>query len=285
LFSFREVRAHAGQHRPRYLVVPVGLVVAAGATAALLSQQQLAVALLGYFGWQFFHYQKQNLGLVALAAASQHVPPPTRIERRSIMATGWAGIAALLVHPGTLQLPLHPRLGWYPAVPFAVAGAGFAVCAAVGILALLARRPGDRPIGFCATYLVGLCFPLPIFVFSSPYAAVGGMTIAHGLQYLVLVGMVTAGPADDRAPLARLVILASAAVAVGAGMSVASHLHTGGDIARVGYGAYLGVVMAHFVADAGLWRLRDAFPRRFLSSRLPSLLQQPAVPATDASPS
>jgi hypothetical protein len=38
---------------------------------------------------------------------------------------------------------------------------------------------------------------------------------------------------------------------------------------------YLGVVMAHFVIDAGLWRLRDSFPRRFLASRMPYLLRTP----------
>jgi hypothetical protein len=36
---------------------------------------------------------------------------------------------------------------------------------------------------------------------------------------------------------------------------------------------YLGVVMAHFVIDAGLWRLWDAFPRRFLTARMPYLLR------------
>jgi hypothetical protein len=30
--------------------------------------------------------------------------------------------------------------------------------------------------------------------------------------------------------------------------------------------------MAHFVIDAGLWRLRDEFPRGFMRSRLPYLL-------------
>jgi hypothetical protein len=30
--------------------------------------------------------------------------------------------------------------------------------------------------------------------------------------------------------------------------------------------------MAHFVIDAGLWRLRDEFPRTFLRDSLPYLL-------------
>jgi hypothetical protein len=30
--------------------------------------------------------------------------------------------------------------------------------------------------------------------------------------------------------------------------------------------------MTHFVVDAGLWRLRDEFPRRWLTERVPQLL-------------
>jgi hypothetical protein len=283
LFSFREVRAHAGRHRTRYVAIPLMLVVAASVTAGLLSPRGLAVVLLGYFGWQFFHYQKQNLGLAALAATSLRVTSLTRVERLAIMATGWSGIAALILRPGTLQLPLHRLAGWYPDVALDVATAAFVASIAIGCLALLVRRSTDRPIGYCAIYLVALVFPLPIFVFSSPYAAVGGMTIAHGLQYLVLVGMVTAGPAGNRASLARTVTLSTVALVAATGLSAASHLHAGGHGARLIYGAYLGVVMSHFVVDAGVWRLRDAFPRRFISARLPSLMSPTPSPATDAS--
>jgi hypothetical protein len=36
--------------------------------------------------------------------------------------------------------------------------------------------------------------------------------------------------------------------------------------------------MAHFVVDAGLWRMREQFPRAFLGSRLPWLIPQAARP-------
>jgi hypothetical protein len=59
---------------------------------------------------------------------------------------------------------------------------------------------------------------------------------------------------------------------------VTSHLHSGGPAVRLVFGAYLGAVMAHFVVDAGLWRLRDPFPRAFLARRVPYLMQTaPAV--------
>jgi hypothetical protein len=40
---------------------------------------------------------------------------------------------------------------------------------------------------------MALFFFGPVFHFHSPYAAVGGMTIGYGLQYLLLVGLVAAG--------------------------------------------------------------------------------------------
>jgi len=37
------------------------------------------------------------------------------------------------------------------------------------------------------------------------------------------------------------------------------------------FGLTLGVTMAHFVIDAGIWRLRDEFPRRYIGAAFPFL--------------
>ena len=54
----------------------------------------------------------------------------------------------------------------------------------------------------------------------------------------------------------------------GALLSGASHLHGFPPAIRLVFGAYLGVVTAHFVIDAGFWRMRDPFPRAFLACAL-----------------
>jgi hypothetical protein len=118
-------------------------------------------------------------------------------------------------------------------------------------------------------YLMALLFCLPVFVFGSPYAAVGGMTVAHGMQYLLLVGLVAAG---SGARLVRLAALCNVALLGGVALEKASHLHGAALAERPLFGAYLGVVMAHFVIDAGLWRLRDPFPRAFLARHVPYLV-------------
>jgi len=281
LYTLPEVREYARQRPARLILLPAALVVMSGAAAAVVSPATLAWCLLPYYAWQFFHFQKQNLGLAALAASSRRTASLRPAERRAIMTAGYAGIAGLIAHPGLLQLRTGlPGLGrLYPA-----AAAVFAGAVAAGVAAAARRPGGNGPSGFRVVYLISLGFFLPVFVFRSPYAAVGGMTVAHGLQYLLLLGLVAAGrrPAAGRA--IRLAVRAKIAQAGGAVLSAASHLHGAAATAgRVAFGAYLGAVMAHFVIDATLWRLRDPFPRAFLAARVPGLLPD-RVPAADGSP-
>jgi len=277
LYTLPEVRGFSREHRTRLVLLPAGLILATALLAGALAPATMAWFLLPYYAWQFFHFQKQNLGMAALAASSRRAAPLRPVERRALMTAGYAGIAGLIAHPGLLQLRLDPRLGLiYPA-----AAAVFAGAVGVGVMTV-ARRPGGG-VAFRAVYLTSLCFFGPVFAFGSPYAAVGGMTIAHGLQYLLLVGLVAAGNGQLPGRALRLAILCNVALVGGAVLSAASHLHGAAFAGRLAFGAYLGTVMAHFVLDASLWRLRDPFPRAFLASRVPGLLP-PRVPAPDGSP-
>jgi hypothetical protein len=227
----------------------------------------MAWVLLPFFAWQFHHFQKQNIGMVALSASSARLGGLRRAERRAIYAAGLCGVVGLVAHPALLQLDVRPVLG--DAFPGAAFGYGVAVLAG---LVVLSRRPaGDHPASFSALYVTALLFPLPIFVFTSPYAAVGGMTIAHGLQYLLLVGLVARGAERGAVRHRDVTLLCAVGLAGGVLLSVLSHLHSATPSLRVLFGVYLGVVCAHFVVDAGLWRLRHPFLRAFLSARVPFL--------------
>ena len=272
LYTLPDVRAHVAARPLRYAWIPAGLVVAGAVTAAALSPAAMAWLLLAYFGWQFFHFQKQNLGMAALAASVHRVRPLGRAERRALMGAGGAGILGLLAHPGLLQLRVHPSRG-----DVHRGGAVVRRRAGFGVVALVRRPAADRPAGFCAMYLMALLFSLPIFAFRSPYAAVGGMTIAHGFQYLLLVGLVAAGNRRGTSRWLRLAVFANVALVGGALLSGASHLHGFPPVIRLVFGAYLGVVMAHFVIDAGFWRMRDPFPRAFMARHVPGLVPSRAT--------
>lgn len=269
-----DVRRHAVTNDRRGLIgLPLCCIVACGIAAFLIPVHLLDWVLLAVFAWQFHHFQKQNLGLVALAATSAGLRGPRPLERRLIMFAGLCGIAALLSEPRLLQLDMYRPLGVVTATAFT----GYVAALVVGSFVLFRTR-GERPVSYCALYLAALLFPLPIFIFRSPYAAVSGMTIGHGLQYLFLMGLVAQGGRTAGPRHREFAWVCAIALAGGLALSAASHLHVSGSAALRGvFGLYVGLVCVHFLVDARLWRLSRPFPRAFLGARLPFLI--PPVPS------
>jgi hypothetical protein len=232
--------------------------------AEFIGATPLGWIVLALLGWQFVHFQKQNLGLAALAASAHGASSLTSDERNALVGAGLAATLAIIARPDLVGLPIFDDLD----AIVLTAALAFAGATIVGVRSLMTRPCDERPVAFAAMYLTGFAFWLPVFVFRSPFAAVGGLVIAHGLQYLLLVALISPG----RAPVAVAFVAAIA-------LSAVSHLHGTGTPTVWLYGLFLGATASHFVVDAGLWRLRDPFPRRFLASRLPYLVR-----AIDRSP-
>jgi hypothetical protein len=268
LFTVPAVRVHVAGHRAQYIWVPCALVIVAAVLAAVLPPPRYSWLLLPFFAWQFFHFQRQNLGMSALAARITGVATPGRFERAGLTLSAIGGILGLVTRPHLLGL----RVGSATELGHTLAGVAFLAGVGLGVIALRQRLPAQRSLGFCVVFLTSLLFFVPSFVFGSPYAAVAGMTIGHGMQYLLLVGLVAAGRRDRQPRLRGPTLLGNVAILGGIILATASHQHSGPPAVRLLFGAYVGAVMAHFVVDAGLWRLRDPFPRQFLTERVPYLL-------------
>jgi hypothetical protein len=264
LFTNPNVRSYAWEQRGRYVWAPLGLVTTGIVLSVAAGPRLMAWAILLLLAWQLHHFQKQNVGQVALTGLSLDVASLRPGERTAICTTGAAGMAEVCAHPGLLQLHVRPPLGGHLAL---LATALLLVGVAGGTLALTRRPRSDRPLRFSVMYGLALLFPLPVFVFTSPYAAVGGLTMAHGLQYLLLMGLVAAGN-DRRKRIGGVVALGAMAVLGGVVLNLISHLHGDGQPLRLFFGVYLGLLAGHFVVDAGIWRLREPFVRSFLSQRV-----------------
>jgi hypothetical protein len=273
LYTVPEIRAHVRAHPRRYVTVPLALVLGTAAVAALLPPSAFVWLLIPFFAWQFFHFQKQNLGMAALAGAGYRAGSMSTAERRAVVAAGCAGTAGLLLHPHLLDLAVDHRLD----ALFPLAGVAFAAAVGWGLVAVARRPPAGRPWPFVAVYATSLLFFAPVFVFDSPYRAVAGIVLAHGYQYLLILALLAGSRSLGGSRVLGPALLLNIALLGGLALATASHLHDGAAAARAVYGAYLGVTMAHFVVDAGIWRLRDEFPRQFLTSRLPYLLARPKV--------
>ena len=204
LYTLSDVRAHAARH-------PTGT---SGCRSASLQEERSALPralpsrltwlLLPYFAWQFFHFGNRTW---AWLPSQRRRPAGGAIASSGAPSVGARRCCGHRRAHGAPGPPPTPRRLSDRAL-FTLAELAFAGAVVIG-LAALARRPAEeRPLAFCVVYLLALIFSLPVFVFASPYAAVGGMTIAHGFQYLLLVGLVAAGGrrgstrAQDRPPLA-----------------------------------------------------------------------------------
>lgn len=267
-FTLSEVRAHARAHPLRFIVVPCVLVVATAVLEMLISPRRFAWFFVFYLAWQYWHYQKQNVGMAALAGISSRSRSLLPLERKCVIAAGVAGIAGLLAHPKLLGLTTYDTIRHV----FPIAAVAYVVVVVVGLLALVKPGQPRRPLAFTVMYLMSLLFFAPVFLFSSPFAAAFSFAIAHGYQYLLLVAMLAGSSRLGRSRVLNLAALLLIAWLGGVALEHAMHGSVKSVVDRGLFGAALGVVMSHFVIDAGLWRLRDEFPRTFLTENLPYLL-------------
>ncbi len=270
LGRFPEVRAQLRERPVRRLAAPATLLVMLCATAALVPVVRFTDVVLAFLAWQLWHFQKQNLGLVALAASRQRGAIIRRSERIALRAAGAFGIVSLVARPGLLNLHLHPL----PDFVLVGATTGYAVATVVGF-GCLGRRLLERTWSGPVMLLDAACllFFLPALVFTNSLAAVLGMAIAHGLQYLWVLRSVDG--LTGRRPAARPNrwnsnwLLLACAVAGGSLLTLLGSYRTSADpMARVLGGLYLGLVCLHFVFDASVWRMRDPWARKFVTTRV-----------------
>ena len=254
LCTIPDVRATARDRPARLVVVPVALVAVAASLGVFVPAQLVRGLLLGFFAWQFSHFQRQNLGLVKLVARKWSAKPLSSTAERLVVIAGWCGIAGLIARPPLLGLVgIAPPLVQTDLV-VGIAATAFAMCLVAAVIEVLRNR---RPAAVSAAYLLAASFMAPVFLFHRAQAAVTGMVIAHGLQYLWVVRWrrretrSAASVAGWRTAIAFI----ATAVLGGSLLEAMSGLHSAhAAVPRGLYGVYLGIVMAHFAIDAVVWR-------------------------------
>lgn len=258
-FTDREMRQHFRSRPLRYILTPFILVVANAVAFQILGSPVSDYVALIFIGWLLWHYQKQNVGLLSFIAAGTDGTSLSRWERRTLALTALAGMAGIFsvarIEPANLAeaFRLLHQVGAmvYMLVP---------IVFAVAILKNPSLRTNWLRLFFFA---IGALFYIPVFIFSDPVSAITGCATAHGLQYLVFMGSVSGTNQKSHRSVLKMLIIA----AVGAlGLD---HAAAAGDwyFAPAMKGLFVGVVMAHFVLDAGIWRLREPFQRGYMRKK------------------
>jgi hypothetical protein len=261
-FTDHEMRAHFRGHPRRYIVAPLLLIVGCALLFQFADKPLRSWTLAAFFSWQLWHYQKQNVGVLSFIAAGTGSGPLSVWERRTLAAAAVAGIL------GFFSLAKIGLGDWAP--QFALAHQlGAVVYLAVPVLFAIAviKTPALAACRLRLAFLaLGASFFLPTYLFDDPMSATMGYALAHGLQYVVFMGIVSV---RRKAPIASLVTLLGLSVL---GALLLNAAVTAPDIADLPYGLaiyglFVGTVMSHFVLDAGIWRLREPFQRSYMRER------------------
>jgi MFS family permease len=277
-YTDREFSEIIRGHKVRYVYAPILLTVATGLAFALAGHTFQAFILLAYWAWQAFHYGRQNVGIYAFAAIAQTGTAPHRAEKLAIEFGTILGILGTFKILGMAVAP-----GYLHGTFNQLYNAGYVAFAAVFVFGLVVYLKFYRDTTAFKTlfFFTSVFFFFPVFISTEMNVAFLSYAIAHGLQYIIFMTVISAnakrGADAPRAAVRRgvwklLLLLLVAGFAfwrVGDLKQVelikGSWFYTG--VADFLFGAVLGATMSHFVIDAGAWKLSMARQRAYISKR------------------
>jgi MFS family permease len=271
-------------HKARYIYFPLALTIGAGLLVAFSNTQTQAYLFLVFWAWQAFHYGRQNLGIYSFTAIAQSAGAPDKLEKLAIdLATvcgilGTFRVLGMGVAPEYLR-PLLDQL--YRLGMFGYSGV------IVFSLYVYAKNFERTTLLKSIFFWTLVLFFLPIYLSNDINVTFLSYAIAHGLQYIIFMGIVSFNSEEgEHARAARIrsaLILMALMVMLGLIFYHAGTFKSFEFVKSNGllvwsfdflFGAVLGATMAHFVIDAGAWRLSKQPQREYMTKRFGFILAQ-----------
>lgn len=263
------------QHKARYLYFPLALTIGTGLLVAFSSTRVQAYLFLIFWAWQAFHYGRQNLGIYSFASIAQTATAPAKLEKVAIdLATccGILGTFRVLADSGN---PDYPNLLIDYLYKFGLSSFVAVIIFGVYVYARNFRQTTLLKSIFFWTLVL---FFLPVYLSKDINVTFLSYAIAHGLQYIIFMGIVSmAAEQTERARARRYqnaLKLIGLMILLGLLFYNADALRSFETIKQNAllvrcfdflFGAVLGATMAHFVIDAGAWRLSKLPQREYMT--------------------
>jgi hypothetical protein len=271
--DFAEIRQN---HPFRYIYVPVLLIVFTGLLFAFASLLVQAFALLLYWSWQAFHYGRQNVGIYALASIAETGRAPQKAEKFAIEAGTLLAILGTFKIMGTAVAPAYLHQGFD-----LLYQAGFVAFLALAVysVAVYAKYYRDTSLFKTIFFFTAVFFFVPIFISTDNNIAFLSYAIAHGLQYIIFMSVISATspygktrsfPYKSVATLLVLLLILGFAFWRVNDLREIELVKGTWIFARTAdflFGAVLGATMSHFVIDASAWRLSMERQRSYIKKR------------------
>ena len=265
------------KHKARYIYFPILLTITTGILFAFASTVVQAFVLLIYWSWQAFHYGRQNLGIYAFVSIAQRGAAPSKHEKLVIDLGTWCGIVGTfkVLGAGVAPAYLHKSFDTL----YGASTVAFVAVVAFSLLIYVRNLKRTTPL-LTIFYFTLVCFFLPVFLSTNVNIGFLSYAIAHGIQYILFMSVVSLNFApqaeSQRIQLGNMVRLLILTLVVGlvfyraADLKAVELITAHATLIRVVdfiIGAVLGATMAHFVVDAGAWRLSQSLQRMYIGKR------------------
>jgi hypothetical protein len=264
-------------HKARYLYFPLALTIGAGLIVAFSNIQTQAYLFLVFWAWQAFHYGRQNLGIYAFTSIAEGKGATRKLEKLAIDLTTVCGILGTFRVLGMGVAPEYLRPMLDALYRFGMFGYFAAIIFSLYVYAKNFERTTWLKSIFFWTLVL---FFLPIYLSNDINVTFLSYAIAHGLQYIIFMGIVSLNAEQgERAralryrnalKLAGLMILLGLLFYHTDTLKSLEFVKSSGWLVHVFdflFGAVLGATMAHFVIDAGAWRLSKLPQREYMTKR------------------
>ena len=272
-------------HNARYVYFPIFLTIVTGFLFAFANTTVQAYILLTFWAWQAFHYGRQNVGIFSFISIATRGTPPDKFERIVIDLGTYCGVVGTFQILGIAVAPnyLHPFLHSL----YRFGGMVFVVVLFVGILVYLKNWKRTNLL-LTIFYFTLVCFFLPVFLSTDMNVAFYSYAIAHGAQYMVFMTVVSLHSDPPGSRSSQIRNLAKLLLVIGV---VGFLFYRAIDLKTIEFfvvhvslmrivdfivGAILGATMAHFVIDAGAWRLSKPLQRMYIGKRFAFVFDRPA---------
>ncbi len=252
---------HHIQSRPVYFYAyPAAITVVCAIGVEVFGAVGLHMFMAFYTAWLFYHFGRQNWGLLCLIGTAVKAERPSNMEQRICRWAPIAGMAgALISSDATGGLAVARHMGF---------AATLVVAAVALIVAGRQLADGTHPLKASMTALAGLFF-LPTYFFGT--LGVIAVGVAHAYQYELVMSCMTA---NRRASATRLWMLPLILVTV---VYIVAYV----VIIDIDWGAlgrpvqviWYATIIWHFIIDADVWRLSRPFQRQVVRDSLPYLFR------------